>query len=246
MHYEHSYTIRSSEIDSNYRLKPYHIGSFFQDTIACAFDKQKIAAYHLKEENKTWMLVNLKIDFLTIMPFWRNNVHVCIWTRDIKGLKLFIDFEVKNDDGKLISRGTSCWIIMDIISKRPVPISQYIDKNECKYKEAIPNFKFTKIMPMEGKEYKLSQVIRSYDLDFNQHVNNVRYLAGAIETIPLEYRKKHWIKSVEIMFMKEIFYKDLIHSYAILNENQNIFYHNLIRDNDNAEISRILTQWEKY
>lgn len=245
MYYQDTYIVRSSEIDTEYRLKPYHIGSYFQDTLACIFAKEGIAAFDLQKENRTWMLTNLRMDFLSIMPWWREKVDVKIWLRKIKGLKLFIDYIAKNQDNQIVSKGTSSWIIMDQSSKRPIKITHYISEESCEPLEAIPSFEFSIIQPIEGREYKLSQTIRSYDLDFNQHLNNIRYLAGAIETIPLEYRNSHNITSIDIKFQKEVYYKDLILSFVIAHEDNQNFFHKLIRKNDNEEICILRTKWEK-
>ena len=34
----------------------------------------------------------------------------------------------------------------------------------------------------------LSQTVHSYDIDFNGHLNSIRYIAGALEAVPGEIK----------------------------------------------------------
>lgn len=240
--YEQIYQIRGQEIDYTYRLKPYYMAAFFQNNFACDFTDRGLAAFDLQRDNKSWAISEIHIEFWAELPFWRSDIRLVGWNSKVQGLKLYRDFEAFSADGQLLARGTSSWFVFDQTKRRPVRMDFLLDKIEVINKQAIPDFVFSKIKPFEGLLFEESQKVRSYDLDFNWHVNSMRYIAGALETVPLEYRKVHRIKSYTIKYARETMYGELIRSKAFQNDNQ--FFHHLTKNSDQTEICRMFSEWE--
>lgn len=244
MKYTKYYEIRGHEIYPDYTLKPYHISSFFQDTVASFFSDYNLASFDLQKVNQSWIISNLKIEFIGSMPFWRTEVKIEIWQRLVKGLRTLIDFTVSDEKSNLIAKGTSSWSIINEESRRPEILKDKLINIPVIDEVLFPDYKFTKIEGFYGETSALSQTIRSYDIDFNKHLNNVRYLAGAIETIPLEYRNEHHIKNLEISFVHEVFYNEKL--VGISHRQQDKFFHQLIKEEKQVEVCRMITEWSKY
>lgn len=243
MKYTKLYEIRGHEIYPDYTLKPYHISSYFQDAVANFFSDYNLASFDLQKENQSWIISNLKIDFCNQMPFWRTKVKISIWQRMIKGLRTLIDFTVEDESGNLVAKGSSSWSIINEETRRPEMLKDKLAEVPIVDEELYPDFKFVRLEPFYGETSALSQTIRSYDIDFNKHLNNVRYLAGAIETIPLEYRENHKIKNLEISFVHEVYYNEKL--VGISHRQDNRFFHQLIKEDKQVEVCRMITEWDK-
>jgi len=242
MKYIQEYIIRGSEIGPDYRLKNHHICTLFQNTIACQFADKKLAAYDLHEHNKTWVLTNMFVDYIGLMPLWRTNVMVEVWTRSLSKIRVFNDFFIRDSQGSTIARGTSSWIIIDKSSRRPVNLMNICDCLKVTKEEALTGFNFSKYQTPDEKDFfELTHKIRSSDIDFNNHVNNIVYIELAIESIPIEIRQNKQLKSIEVRFVKEIFYKDKIKCVTV--QNGGLFYHTQY-NHQNEIICNLITNWE--
>ena len=87
------------------------------------------------------------------------------------------------------------------------------------------------------------QTVRFDELDFNMHLNNVRYIPRALEAIDKDYRICHMLKSYRIRFEHEAFYGDEIES--ILTRRGDAFTHLLRRRRDGAVLCAMETLWQE-
>ena len=146
MKYQQIYQVRGFEIGQDYRLKPYLLPSYFQNTMGCHFADAGLAAYDLQKEGRTWVLSDMKIDFLDQMPHWREEVLVETWNSKLKGFRVYREFTISSTDkNKLIARGTSVWLPIDESTRRPVKIDEYADRLPIHSEEHFPNFKSEKV-----------------------------------------------------------------------------------------------------
>ena len=83
--------------------------------------------------------------------------------------------------------------------------------------------------------------VRLHDLDINQHVNNVKYIEWALESIPLNIWNAKMISSLEITFRSETRYGE---SVTVQTENRNdCFIHRIISEKDQRSLALLRTRW---
>jgi acyl-ACP thioesterase len=56
--------------------------------------------------------------------------------------------------------------------------------------------------------------VRMADIDTNSHVNNVNYLAWALESIPADLRKSSFVHSIRGQFKREVPYGATVHGQS--------------------------------
>ena len=93
------------------------------------------------------------------------------------------------------------------------------------------------------KETRVIQVTCS-DLDVNEHVNNVQYVEYIMDTFPFDFLRGHRLNIFEVNYLSEALYNDEITAGYQKKENMT-FLHCLRRNNDNVELCRAETYWEK-
>ncbi|WP_041401357.1 acyl-[acyl-carrier-protein] thioesterase [Salinispira pacifica] len=267
MKFSREYEVRGFEIDENYHLKPYHIASYFQDAMAQNFADNMLAAYDLQKEGRTWVLSDLCIDFLHQMPRWRTSVLVETWVSSIRGFRLTIDFRVSDSRGTPISQGSSSWVIVKKPGNRPEKIEPYARKLGEPHSPLYPGYRFHE-PDLDGspsplpygacglrhpweedqKAWSICQPIRSYDIDFNGHVSNIRYIAGAVEAIPVELRSSLRPSSFRIKYLREaVLDQVLVSEVRTVHEDSDaIEYHHILKECESAvEFSRMVSVWKR-
>ena len=228
MKYTNQYKIRSIEMDSEYRVKSYHLVSYAQDAIASYLADSGIAAYDLQRVKQSWILSGIYTEFAEELPRWRITINTDIWVRKAKGVQYFIDFQVSSEDRTVIyAKGTTSWSVFDETERKLARRQDITDKMEVHPEEACPGIQLRKILPYTGDENILSQTVHSYDIDFNGHLNSIRYIAGALEAIPSETRRQKHLSMVHIKYIKEAMLGDTITCSCFQNPGEGEFYHKL-------------------
>ena len=78
---------------------------------------------------------------------------------------------------------------------------------------------FKKVHEPERIDYTEEFKIRFDDIDVNQHVNNANYIVWAFETLPKEFKDTHKIKTLDMVFKKEIKFGNTVVSEAQIDDN---------------------------
>ncbi len=233
MKYTKEYTVNGFEIGPDYLLKRPLVAAYFQNTMACEFDDLGLAAFHLQEEGKSWVLTDIRIDYHSRMPRWRSRITVDVWTRKIHGFRIYRDFTGYDADGNLIARGTSSWIVIDEAARRPQKPGAIAEKICITEEEVFPGFRFGKLDPAEsGERTEWSFTVTSFDIDFNNHMSNLRYITAALEAVPYEYRLSHELRSIILKYSAEALLGDEIRVECVRNGES--FFCRLFRKEDGA------------
>lgn len=145
-------------------------------------------------------------------PKWGDLVSIKTWFQRDGRIAFERNWVIRNaSTGDQLGSATSTWIMMNTQTRRPARIpDSMLDKlatfspdqpkhvlpePECKLK--LPNF------PMPAEITGPVQVARRSDVDMNQHLNNVTYLAWCLETVPLDVYTDCQLYQAEIDFKAE-------------------------------------------
>ena len=84
------------------------------------------------------------------------------------------------------------------------------------------------------------------DLDRNGHVNNVRYIEWALETVPVSVLNTCRLDVLEINFTGEAFHADsILAGSQALDTAQPAFLHGIRRGSAGTDLARAKTQWRR-
>lgn len=178
-------------------------GSHAEDN---GFGKQFIS-----NEGCTWVLSRLNV-VLHSFPKDYQELYVSTWVRDIKSAFSMRVFEVKDAEGTTVVSATSLWSVINLKSRRLVPIQNIISREEMVCTDDV-KAKIPKKMIFERGEEVAKTEAQYTDLDFNCHVNSNRYIQWALNSYDLDFWKKNYLKQLEIAFNHEVYYGDMVSIY---------------------------------
>lgn len=124
--------------------------------------------------------------------------------------------------GRALGRATSTWVMVNTATRR---LAKMPDEMRAKMPLLAPNpprgavpaaCARRKLPDVEGEDVVEGpvQVARRADMDMNGHINNVTYLAWALETVPQETHDGRRLAEVEIDFKAECLAGQTIESLA--------------------------------
>lgn len=209
------------------------------DSIGFGFNK-------LKELNYAWMLNKWKVR-IDRYPKAKEKITIETWASGMDRFYATREFVIYDEENKELCRASTLWIFIDMNKKRPIRIPleivQSLDISEERVFNEFYDFK---------KEINIDKYIdfhvRRSDIDYNNHVNNTKYLSWMLETVPEYIHENYILNEFEILYKKETTYGNTILSGTKeINEIQTNkeFIHNIL-DKDNNEIHAFaITRWKK-
>ena len=203
---EYEWQIRASECDADGTAKLSAILNLFQEAASLnaeslGFSKSNFAA---QGENISWVLTRLRVR-MERYPRWEERVRVVTWPRLGRKITAMRDFAMYGADSSLIGIATSEWMVIDLASRRvmPIPDGVFALAND----ERAPVFggeAFSKLRwdcrEIAGNALRFHA--KRADIDLNGHVNNVHYVEWFMETLPSGMEH---CRECEIVFKSETF-----------------------------------------
>lgn len=239
--YKKVYNVILDNMDLNeYRLRPIAAIMYIQDAFARLCATKRMAAYDLFATNQYWIVTEFNIDFVDELPFWSEEIEVCIWISEITKLKIYTDYEIRYK-GEVFAKGNALWFIIDKESKRPSKTDILAERFEVVEDFVLGEHKKFTLPEKKEKVSEIRHTNNLSDLDFNNHVNNKSYINLAEMTSSNEFRRSHTLKSLNIKFNRETFLGDTLTCTTFTTDNPQVYIHTV--EKDGVSVCDISTTW---
>jgi acyl-ACP thioesterase len=240
MIHQEKFTVRSYEMDVQGMASVPAICNYLQEVAGNHATELGVAVYHLCKKNMTWVLsrLNMKVNRF---PFWREEIKIETWPSGRQSKFATRDFMIFDQKHKILVKATSSWMIVDLKTQKPIVMPEFMDEIRLPDRQRAIEDNFPKMIHPKNPTSERTFDVRLSDLDINQHVNNVKYIEWALETVPFEIWKAKVLSGLEVTFRSETKYGESI----IIQSEQNgdIFTHNVISENDKRELALLRTTW---
>lgn len=240
--YSKEYQIKYYEMDFKRILKPSALLNFLQDMATINADSLGFGYSFTYPKNYGWFLIKYHMEFEDY-PEQLDDIIIKTEPRGVSKILAFRDFEIYSTNKKLLGRVTSNWMMVDLETKNVLPLSKILDSIMPPYQKRDSDMQFSKIFAPQTCTNKSLFEIRYDDIDVNQHVNNANYIVWALETLPFEFKSKHKIKILDIVYKKEIAFGYNVISQLELDENSETSIHVLKNESTGEDLCIIQIQW---
>ncbi len=162
-----------------------------------------ISADVLMQQNRTWVLsrMSLEID-RHLDQFEEYDIYTWVNPHSSRLISPR-NFELVDAEGKMFARAVSQWCVIDFERRMPVSLEEIDALFEGKFCDApSPCEAPRKVRGIEPQVVRTHEV-RYSDLDFNRHVNTLRYIRMMLNTLPIEYLAQNRPMRLDIHFAKE-------------------------------------------
>jgi acyl-ACP thioesterase len=180
-----SFRVRASEMGPDARLRLPALFDLFQEAAGNNATALGWGSDVLLARGQTWILSRLTLR-LAALPAWREDITVETWPAGAHRLWALREFRVAAADGTELARATSGWILLDVAKKRPLRQSPEVTEAA---KTSPPRLIEDSFEPLPapdadtgvpGTPFKVTR----YDLDLNEHANNVAILRALLTALP--------------------------------------------------------------
>lgn len=233
------YEIRSYECDKRGNLRLLTLMNIFQDIADSNASEIGVGLDFCLKNGLAWIGANYHI-VIHQFPKLHQKISVLSWPSAEKKLGAYRDFLILDENGNIMVRASSQWILIDFVKRRPVSLRDHLPAYSVISERAVET-EFPKIDISQDINFRQEFKIRFDDIDFNGHVNNAVYPLWATEAAGDEFREKNEPEEIEIAFKKESFLgENVIVDSAVASAQSS---HIIKSAKDGRELARVKIHW---
>lgn len=201
-----------SHLDAMRRVRLTALLDFLQDTATAHSDSLGLTLENMRRDGAFWVLVSFDIT-LRALPQIDERITVETASVGAKSVYGYRNFRIFAADETLLLEASSVWVYMDWNSKHPcrIPAEKAALFAPTRDRAAQPRKLALPMPPIETPS--VSYRVMRHDIDTNSHVNNVKYLELALETLPEPLSEAIPIR-LELQFLHAATYCDIINLYT--------------------------------
>lgn len=243
--FEKQFQLRYFEMNQHAEASPVTILTLLEEAAADHCLSIGYSLYDLLEKGIGWVLLSGRM-IMDRYPRYKEKVTIKTWLSDFRTFRGTRENIIYDEQGSVIGRAKGYWLFFDIKRRRPTRVfHEILERWTINSTESI-EVDDTKVEALESAPYRNEFLIHHFDMDSNEHVNNLRYLHWAMESIPNDIREQCYLHSIDGNFVGEAGYGHTIESLTQPDPaaDDNVFTHT-IRDLDTGKVcSTARTVWK--
>jgi acyl-ACP thioesterase len=195
--------IRFGDIDHSDRLTLAAIFNFFQEAAISHADNLGVGRDSMAQTRQVWILSRMSVQ-VDRRPKYGETVTVRSWPRGGEKLFALRDYDIRDSADIPLVRSRSGWIILDMEKRRPLrpqAIMETMPHNEGL--DALPSGA-AGLGELKNPQKIAERQARYSDLDYNGHMNNVRYIQWIQDLLDPALLEQAARMQLDINYLNEI------------------------------------------
>jgi medium-chain acyl-[acyl-carrier-protein] hydrolase len=227
--YTRDYLVHYYEIDKNRKVTLPNLIHYFEDIAVLNSEANGFSLDYYDAAGCGFMLLNWDIKIYPL-PSFNEKITIRTWPSSFKRFLANREYEVFNREGQKIAEAHSVWLFANTNTRKPqrVPDEIYEGFNLTKESENI-FYMPDDLPPLQEGAYKKKLIVQNYDIDTNNHVNNVRYVDWALISLPPGVIAGYEVYMAQVGYKKELHIGDEVEiiSDIVLQKGKLISHHSV-------------------
>ncbi|MGN0191383.1 MAG: acyl-[acyl-carrier-protein] thioesterase [Candidatus Cryptobacteroides sp.] len=205
----YNYTVLPQDIDCTTKARFTTLIRALLDTAGEDARVNGFGIQPMAELNLGWVLSRLAVE-IDCRPMEHEAYRIETWVADYGSLTTNRCFRFWDADGNCFGRAVSQWCLIDYSARRLAPISKLVNLIDgTTTDQPFPCDPPMKIKAFEA-ETCFSRTVKYTDIDFNGHMNTLRYLDMLADELPMEIATGDRKLRADLHFVKESVYGDVL------------------------------------
>ncbi len=232
--YTIKFTVKGHEINSNNCITIPALLRNMQEASLQHAKQLKASLWDMAEEKLTWVLIRKELKI--IAPLKMDNTYT-ILTYPSGFDKFFAnrDYLIFDSDKKLVVGASSTWTLLQTETRKLMKIPQQILNMGVPEDTRFLSKPEKSISFPDGFEKSDMRTVRPYDLDWNNHVNNIVLIRFMIESLKNKGIEDNHISKILVHFKNELKLHESVNIMQVKRENS--FYSILKEVGSNKDIA---------
>ena len=204
----YNYRIEPQDVDFTLRASASSIINYMLNVAGVDADRKGFGVESLQNHSFTWVLSRLGVE-IDLQPKQYEAIELDTWVNEFNRLSSTRNFRMHQGD-KVLASGVSQWCMLNMETRQVVDMSLLKDTYERAMVDApSPISAPARLRPTEPTATSSRPVVYS-DIDFNRHVNTLRYVDMVFDAIPLELIEQNGGMRIDFNFITEARYGETL------------------------------------
>jgi len=201
--WQETFPVRFGAIDRSDRMTLSEVFRFFQEAAISHAENLGVGREDMTRIGQIWILSRMSVQ-IERRPSYYETITVRSWPRGGEKLFALRDYDIRDKDDIPVVRARSGWIIIDLEKRRPLRPQSVMDR--LPMNEGLDALTSGPIALSERNNLQKTGERRALytDVDYNGHVNNVRYIQWIEDALDSEILEKANRMRLDINYISEI------------------------------------------
>ena len=216
------FRVEPQEVDFSLRITLVALGGNILNIAGIDAHTKGFGVDALNKDNFSWVLSRIAFEF-DYRPEEYVKYEIATWISDYGRVLSTRNFTLCDASGVDFGRAVSQWAMIDLRSRTAVDLSWVGDAHaDAIVQEPSPTDRPRKIRSVTPTQCTEHRVVYS-DIDFNRHVNTMRYIEMMLDQLPIEMLTQEAPVRLDIHFLKECRYGQTLTVGCELHERSALF-----------------------
>lgn len=204
----YDFIIQPQDVDFTLRASAASVINYMLNVAGTDAHRKGFGVDALQGDSVTWVLSRLAVE-ITTQPKQYTAIEVDTWVNEFNRLSSTRNFRMRQGNSCL-AMGVSQWCMLDMKSRQAVDMTKLKDVYErAMVDEPSPIATPARLRGVEAESHSSRPVVYS-DIDFNRHVNTLRYIDLMFDALPIERIEKNNGMRIDINFLAEARYGEVL------------------------------------
>lgn len=221
MIYTKQHIVGSTQIGADAKLSAIGLFGLVESAITECMAMQRIDGFTVRREyNAFWVFTKNRVKILSDV-YWGEVLTVESFVSNVSLVKMDVDTVVKKFDGDVVAYSRCEMCALDVTTER-IRRTSSVGVNESVVAEtALMDVVFEKIDDASLPQVETATV-RSTNIDFSRHTNNVEYLRFLFNTYTVEQLISNPIKEIEVNYVNQSYEGDALTVHKSASANRDL------------------------
>ncbi|MDI3534862.1 MAG: hypothetical protein PWQ82_1227 [Thermosediminibacterales bacterium] len=241
---EKDYRIHSYEVDYKKKALITSLMNYLDDIAILQSEELGVGLEYLTKNNIAWVLYKWDVK-INQYPVYNENVKVRTAAESFNKFYAYRWFEVLNQNGDKLVTANSIWLLINTKKRKPIRIFKNL-YDTYGVEDKKNTLEIMDIQPLTSIDVQKEFDVRYSDIDTNGHVNNVKYITWAMESVPVAILSNYSITGIKVTYKKETKYGDTVKTQTqVLSNGDKITSLHKIINKKNVDLCLLEIVWEK-
>ena len=216
------YAVATQNVYLTLRATISSLGNYILNTAGIDAQGKGFGVDALSQKNLTWVLSKLVLE-IDSRPEQFSEFDLTTWVNQNSRLISTRNFTLSDLSGNVFCRALSQWCMIDYVRRVPINLETIEDtyaSHICL--EPSPCEQPLRLRAIEAEVVSEHKVVYS-DIDFNNHMNTMRYVRLMVDMLDIELIKSNRPLRIDVHFMHECTYGQMLKIGMQSVENQTLF-----------------------
>ena len=199
------FLVEPQEVDFSLRITLVALGGNILNIAGIDAHTKGFGVDALNKDNFSWVLSRIAFEF-DYRPEEYVKYEIATWISDYGRMLSTRNFELTDQTGVCFGRVVSQWCMLDLSKRTAVDLRAVAESHNDAIVECPSPAEKPRKVPAPDAEPVLTHKVAYSDIDFNRHVNTMRYIEMMLDVLPIERFAEERPLRLDINFLKEARY----------------------------------------